>query len=129
MAIARAGGGIALVATLVLAITAPGAAFALEPEAKLVLAPVGQHGPYFDLVLNPAETVRLEVTIGNDGGAGVAARTYATDVFTITNGGYGGRPGDATQTGTTTWLTYPTTVLDLPAGRHLTRDADRDRAG
>ena len=49
--------------------------------------------------------------------AGVAG-TYATDVFTITNGGYGGRLRDAPQTGATTWLMHPTAVIDLPAERH-----------
>jgi hypothetical protein len=51
----------------------------------------------------------------------VAARTYATDVFTIINGGYGGRLRDAAPTGATTWLTYSTAVLDLSAGEHVKR--------
>jgi hypothetical protein len=121
MAIVRRGARTALAAAFVLALAAPGAGFAVEAGFKLVLAPVGHAGPYFDLVLAPGDTVQFEVALGNDGSEGVAARTYATDVFTITNGGYGGRLRDAVPTGATTWLTYPTAVLDLPAGRHLTR--------
>jgi hypothetical protein len=93
----------------------------LEGRFKLVLAPVGQAGPYFELALRPGDTARLEVDLANDGDGGVAARTYATDVFTIVNGGYGGRLRDAAQTGATTWLTYPTEVLDLPSGFHTRR--------
>jgi hypothetical protein len=118
---ARRGAAIALASAFLLATAAPGAAIAGEIDFKLVLAPVGQAGAYFDLVLDPGQTARLEVAIGNDGNAGLAARTYATDVFTITNGGYGGRLRDAEQTGATTWLTYPTVVLDLPPGRHISR--------
>ncbi len=121
MAIVRGGAPIALVSAFLLAFAAPSAAFALEGDFKLVLAAVGQPGPYFDLVMDPGETADLTIALGNDGSAGVSARTYATDVFTITNGGYGGRLRDAIQTNTTTWLTYPTAVLDLPPGRHLTR--------
>jgi hypothetical protein len=121
MAFARCGAPIGLVSVLLLALVAPGAAFAVDGEFKLVLAPVGQAGPYFDLVMNPGEAAHLEVALGNDGSAGVAARTYATDVFTITNGGYGGRLRDAAQTGATTWLTYPTAVVDLTPGAHTRR--------
>lgn len=114
-------GAAALASAFLLAFAATGAAFAQEADFKLILAPVGQAGPYFDLALTPGQTVHLDVALGNDGSAGVAALTYATDVFTITNGGYGGRLRDAPQTGATTWLTYPTAVFDLPPGRHVTR--------
>jgi hypothetical protein len=117
----RRGAALALASASLLAFAATGAAFAQVAAFKLILAPVGQAGPYFDLALAPGQTVHLDVALGNDGTAGVAALTYATDVFTITNGGYGGRLRDAPQTGATTWLTYPTAVLDLPPGRHVTR--------
>jgi hypothetical protein len=119
--ITRRGARIALLPLMLLAFAAPGAAFAVAGDFKLVLAPIGQAGPYFDLVMEPGDTAHLEVALGNDGSAGVAARTYATDVFTITNGGYGGRLRDEAQTGTTAWLTYPTAVVDLPAGAHTRR--------
>jgi hypothetical protein len=121
VALERRGAALALASAFLLAFAATGAAFAQEAAFKLILAPVGQAGPYFDLALAPGRTEHLDVALGNDGTAGVAALTYATDVFTITNGGYGGRLRDAPQTGATTWLTYPTAVLDLPPGRHVTR--------
>ena len=104
-----------------LAFAAPGAARAGEAGFKLVLAPVGQAGPYFDLAMHPGDTASFEVDLANDGDASVAARTYATDVFTIVNGGYGGRLRDAAQTGATTWLTYSTAVIDLPSGGRTRR--------
>jgi hypothetical protein len=112
----RGGAATALVSAFLLAHVAVSATFAGEVEFKLVLAPVGQAGPYFDLTMEPGQTRQLQVAIGNDGTAGVAARTYATDVFTITNGGYGGRLRDAPRTGATTWLTYATAVIDLARG-------------
>ncbi len=121
MALARGGAPIALVSVLLLAFVAPGTAFASEGDFTLVLAPIGQAGPYFDLTMRPGERARFEVDLANGGDTSTAARTYATDVFTITNGGYGGRLRDAAQTGATTWLTYPTAVLDLPAGGHARR--------
>jgi hypothetical protein len=118
---ARGGAPIALASVLLLAFVAPGAAFASEGDFNLVLAPIGQAGPYFDLTMRPGERARFEVDLVNGGDTSMVARTYATDVFTITNGGYGGRLRDAAQTGATTWLTYPTAVLDLAAGGHVRR--------
>jgi|SRR5687767_6374056 len=106
---------------LLLAVATPGVARAGESAFKLVLAPVGQAGPYFDLAMHPGDTATFQVDLANDGDAAVAARTYATDVFTIINGGYGGRLRDAAQTGATTWLRYATEVLDLPSGERTRR--------
>lgn len=121
MALGHVRARIALVSLCVLALSAPGAALAGESGFKLVLAPVGQAGPYFDLAMHPGDTARFEVDLANDGETDVAARTYATDVFTIINGGYGGRLRDAPQTGATTWLTYSTAVLELPPGGRVRR--------
>jgi hypothetical protein len=112
---------IASLALLVLAVAAPRAALAADDGFKLALAPVGQSGAYFDLTMHPGDSLDLEVDVANDGGAGVAARTYASDVFTITNGGYGGRLRNEQQTGTTTWVEYPTKVLFLDSGVHVRR--------
>jgi hypothetical protein len=112
---------IALTSLLLVAFGAPGLAAAGESGFKLVLAPVGQPGPFFDLAMRPGESARLQVDLANDGDTGVAARTYATDVFTISNGGYGGRLRDTAPTGATTWLTYATELLDLPSGGRARR--------
>ncbi|MDQ6795176.1 MAG: hypothetical protein M3067_10245, partial [Chloroflexota bacterium] len=42
-------------------------------------------------------------------------------VYTIINGGFGGRLRDEPQSGMTKWLSYPTDVLQLPAGKHVRR--------
>jgi hypothetical protein len=112
---------IASLALLVLAVVAPGAALGADEGFKLALAPVGQSGPYFDLTMEPGDSLDLEVDVANDGDAGVATRTYASDAFTITNGGYGGRLRNERQTGTTTWVEYPTNVLFLDSGQRVRR--------
>lgn len=112
---------IASLALCVLALVVPGAALAAGEGLNLALAPIGQSGPYFDLTMRPGDRAGLVVDIANDGTAGVVARTYAADVFTIINGGYGGRLRDAPQTGTTTWVEYPTTILTLRSGEHVRR--------
>jgi hypothetical protein len=115
------GAPLALLGLLLVAFVAPGAALAETSQVKLALLPVGQTGSFFDLTLAPGETRRLEVQIANDGGAALAARTYAADVYTIINGGFGGRLRGTLQTGMTTWVDYATEVVELPAGVAIRR--------
>lgn len=104
-----------------LGLLAPAAAFAGNGDVKLALLPVGQAGAYFDLTMQPGTTRALEVDIANDGDAATAAKTYAADVYTIINGGFGGRLRDQAQTGTTSWIDYPTSVLQLAPGEGTLR--------
>ena len=104
-----------------LVFVAPGAALAQSGEGRLALRPVGQTGPFFDLSMRPGETRNLRVEIANTGDASMAARTYATDVYTIVNGGFGGRLRDEPPTGTTRWLDYASAVLQLPASQSVRR--------
>jgi hypothetical protein len=102
----------------------PGGTLAADPanaDVRLSVRPVGQAGPYFELIMQPGESQTLEVDLSNDGSADLAVATYAADVYTITNGGYGGRLRAEPQTGTTTWLGYPTEVIELAAGTHSLR--------
>ena len=85
-------------------------------QIKLALLPVGQPGSYFDLTMRPGESRSFEITIANDGDSSIAARTYAADVYTIINGGFGARLRGEPETGMTSWLDYPTRVLQLAAG-------------
>ena len=110
----------ALCAVLV-ALMAPAAAHAQDGQIRLVLRPVHQAGSYFDLTMLPGEARTLEVDIGNDGDAPLLARTYAADVYTIINGGFGARLREESQTGTTNWLDYPTELLPLAVGGGLRR--------
>jgi hypothetical protein len=98
------------------ALVAPAAALAQDGRYKLGLLPVGQPGPYFDLTMKPGETGTFAVHIANDGETAVAAATYAADVYTIINGGFGGRLRDEPQTGATGWIDYPADVLELAPG-------------
>ncbi len=97
-------------------LVAPAVALAQDGHLKLALQPVGQPGSYFDLTMKPGETRTFRVIIANDGETPVAAATYATDVYTITNGGFGGRLRDEPQTGATGWIDYPADVLRLAPG-------------
>lgn len=114
---------LAIVASLIVVVgfAAPAAAFASIGQVKLALWPVGQAGSYFDLTLRPGETRSLDVDIANTGGVPAVARTYAADVYTIVNGGFGGRLHDEPMTGTTRWLDYPAGTIELPIGRTTRR--------
>jgi hypothetical protein len=104
-----------------LGVLTPAAAIAGNGGVKLALLPVGQAGAYFDLRMQPGSTRALEVDIANDGDTATAARTYAADVYTIINGGFGGRLRDQAQTGTTGWIDYPTSVIQLAPGEGTVR--------
>jgi hypothetical protein len=106
---------------IALAFAAPAAMLAADDQIRLGLTPVGQPGPYFDLVMKPGDTRTLEVDILDAGDAPLAARTYAADVYTIVNGGFGGRLRGEARTGMTRWLDYPTDVLDLRPGDAVRR--------
>ncbi|HEX2221832.1 MAG TPA: hypothetical protein VHK06_04845 [Candidatus Limnocylindria bacterium] len=103
-------GASALVAAMSLTATLPVLA---ADGARLGLTPVGQDGTYFELTLEPGETRGLEVEAANFGDADVLARTYAADVYTIVNGGFGADLFGEEPTGTTTWLSYPTEEMTL----------------
>jgi hypothetical protein len=104
---------------LLLAVVAPTAAVAQGTRIKLALKPIGQTGSFFDLTLRPGETRRLAVEISNAGTAAIAARTYASDVYTIVDGGFGARLRDDPQTGVTGWLDYQTNVVGLAIGETI----------
>jgi hypothetical protein len=110
----------ALLGVLV-ALVAPASALAVDGQIKLALSPIEQPGSYFDLTMRPGETRDFEVQIGNDGADALAARTYAADVYTIINGGFGARLRDEPRTGASQWLDYTTRVIDLPAGQNVHR--------
>jgi Bacterial protein of unknown function (DUF916) len=110
-----------LTALLIIAGQGPAAGQAEEPPVALALRPIDQPGPFFDLTMTPGESRALEVEIANVGTAGLAARTYAADAYTIINGGFGVRLRDEPQSGTTLWLDYTTDTIQLPPGEGIRR--------
>ena len=98
-----------------------GMAVANEQPVKLSLKAVDQPGRYFDLTINPGQSQQLKVELGNHGSATTSARTYAADVYSLINGGFGAGTRDGTPTGATGWLAYPTEVLQLTAGQATIR--------
>jgi hypothetical protein len=101
-----------LVATAVLLVVA-GPAFALQEPARLGLTPVGEDGSYFELRLDPGEVRQLQVEAANFGLEETLARTYAADVYSIVNGGFGAGLFGERPSGTTLWITYPTQEFTL----------------
>jgi hypothetical protein len=90
-------------------------------EVKLIFLPVGQPGPYFDVTMRPGEKRAFEVSVGDAAGDPVAVRTYAADVYTIINGGFGGRLRGEAPSGMTTWLDYPSATMEIRAGEAVRR--------
>lgn len=94
-------------------------AWADEEPVRLGISPLEYGGPYFDLTLRPGESRQLKVEVGNYGKGTTEARTFAADVYTIVNGGFGARLDNESQTRTTLWLDYPTKVVELAPGKGL----------
>ena len=114
-------GAVAIAAAFSLSpLAVPPAAAAMDVP-KLAITPVDQKGPFFDLTATPGENRQLIVEIGNVGREQVSARTYAADVYTINNGGFGARLHDEPVTGDARWLEYPPGVVELLPGRALRR--------
>ena len=109
---------LAVAAFLLLPASADAAA---ASDVQLSLRPIGVEGQYFDLTMQPGESRTLEVELGNVGQSPVAVRTYAADVYTIINGGFGAELRDEPASGTTLWLDYPSEVFQLPPGQGIRR--------
>lgn len=103
----------ALLAATSLGLVAVAPAFADHEPARLGLTPVGQDGTFFQLAMRPGEQVRLEVEAANFGHEKAAARTYAADVYSIVNGGFGADLFGEPPAATTLWVHYPTQELTL----------------
>jgi hypothetical protein len=80
---------------------------------RLGLTPVGQPGTYFDLTIEPGEDRHVEVEAANFGHERTRARTYAADVYSIVNGGFGAELHGEGRSGPTAWLSYPTQLITL----------------
>jgi hypothetical protein len=117
--------GLLVLAGMAISLAAPGAALGAAPseqgQVNLALLPVGQSGSYFDITMSPGSSRSFAVDIANNGATAVAARTYAADVYTIINGGFGARLRGEAQSGMTAWLTYPTKVWTLAPGQGVRR--------
>jgi len=107
----RAGAAALALATVWLAIAMPVAA--LDQAPKLGLTPVDHEGAFFELTLEPGETTRMRVEAANFGAEEVEARTYAADVYSIINGGFGADLYAEPASGTTLWLDYAAQVATL----------------
>ncbi|MEO5986309.1 MAG: hypothetical protein ABIW50_07420, partial [Candidatus Limnocylindria bacterium] len=94
-----------LAVALVLGVAAP--TLAEHEPARLGLAPIGQDGQFFDLTLRPGERADLQVEVASFDHEDVLARTYAADVYSIINGGFGAELAGEFPSGATHWVDYP----------------------
>jgi uncharacterized membrane protein len=106
---------------LLLAGVAPRAGAQTLGPVKLGIAPVDANGSYFDLTMEPGEQRELTVRLTNFGDHDARAQTYAADAYTLVNGGFGAKLADELTSGATTWLDYPSEVLQLKAGAAVDR--------
>ena len=103
-----------------LALSSPVSA-AHEP-AHLGLTPVGEDGTYFDVAITAGETRDLQVEAANFGHEAAVARTYAANVYSIVNGGFGASLSGEPPAATTKWVTFPTQELTLAPGDAVVMD-------
>jgi hypothetical protein len=94
---------------------------AADVPVKLAIEPVGEHGSFFERSLEPGSSAELIVDLANYGDAIVLARTFAADAYPLINGGFGARLRGEPITRTTTWVDYPTEIVDIEPGRALRR--------
>ena len=99
----------------------PAAAAAQASPPKLGITPVGQRGSFFELSMAPGARRELAVELSNQGSGTVAALTYRSEVYTIINGGLGARLRGEAGGGTSSWLDYPTDVVQLRPGSGIRR--------
>lgn len=96
-----------------LAVTTSADAAEQDQPVQLASTPIGEPTPYFAVTLAPGEQQELRIALENKGSAPVTARTYAADAYTVVNGGLGAELRDDPGSGTTTWLDYKPSVLQL----------------
>ena len=94
-------------------LAAAGPVAAADQAPLLGLTPVGRGGAYFDLTLQPGEALQLRVEAANFGAEEAVARTYAADVYSMVNGGFGAELFGDDTAGTASWLGYRTLQLTL----------------
>lgn len=103
-------------------LTASAPAHAAAATAKVGVVAVGQAKAYFEVTLAPGESRRLSVQVSNPGTIPVAARTYAAEVYSLINGGFGANLRDAASGGTTAWLSFRPETLNLKQGAAVTEE-------
>lgn len=102
----------ALIAVVLFALLAVPAG-ADDDRVRLGIDAVGSDLPYFDLTLEPGDSVDLTVRFSNYGNVATGATIFAADVRTIRGGGMGMADIDDERTGATNWLDFPDEDLEL----------------
>lgn len=96
-----------------LTVFAAGPVSAKHEPARFGLTPVGRDATFFELTMRPGDNKHLRVEAANFGHEEADARTYAADVYSIVNGGFGADLFGELPAGPTLWVTYPTQELTL----------------
>lgn len=93
---------------------ARGVAFVLRPAE-------GPDGAYFTVEAEPGSTHTLTAVLGNVDDEPLSLRTYASDAFTLVNGGFGIREEDEPREGVSTWIDYEPETFDFAPGEGVER--------
>lgn len=81
--------------------------------------PVGNHEhPWFDIMVDPGNTVHLTAVISNSGTVPATLRTFATNALNAPNGGFAAGAFEDAPTGPTLWVDYPTETFELAPEEH-----------
>ena len=112
---------------LVLISTGGGVAHAgSENAAQLTIRPSEGTSNYFSLEMEPGEHRAVEVELGNAGNERTSAQTYAANVYTLINGGFGVALAGEKPSGTTKWLKYRSEIFELDPWETVTRSVSID---
>lgn len=87
---------------------------------KLGIRPADSDAIFFTEEMKAGTSKELKVEISNHGSASVKVLTYASDVYSLVNGGLGVKLEDEPDSGTTTWLEYPEKKFKLEKGKGKT---------
>jgi len=84
---------------------------------KLGIKPVGEDGIFFTETIEPGKSADLSVEFFNPGSFDIEVLTYAADVYSLINGGFGAELAGEPASGTTTWLSFEPQQFDLRRGK------------
>jgi hypothetical protein len=97
-----------------------------EPDTnaapQFILEPIDETGAYFTVEAEPGSSTTLTVALGIAGSEPAEARTFAADVFSLINGGFGIEKDGEPTSGATTWLDYPADSLELQPDEVIERE-------
>ena len=92
----------------------PEATPARQSQPEFSIIPVDEDQRYnFDVTVESGATITLTAGVVNVGETPVEIRTYAANAISLVNGGFGAGDEATAPARETTWLSYPSTTVNL----------------